>query len=267
MSCPRAGGVQYVMHGGQCVDPRTIGAAGFDVGGPTLGLPTSINPWNPLAQNPLTGGTGSPGVPIAPGADSSVCQLLGLPQAVCDVGSDVYDALAGSGNGNGNGQATTGGTIDAPTTNGCAPGFIRDQSGICVHPGSPGDVSTNPNQGYTPVSGAFGMAAYAPKVVGTRQRKDGSSSPILQCPTKYALGVDNLCYAKAQVRRNSRWRKWRSRAPLLTGGQRNILTKADSIRRELADAGYGECASGGSRRRKSSGSGRKRRRDAKGRFV
>ena len=70
------------------------------------------------------------------------------------------------------------------------------------------------------VSGAFGMPAMVPAVVASSRRV---------CPKAMVLGEDGLCYPKAILRRNSRFREWKPGArPILTGGQRNMIRKARS---------------------------------------
>lgn len=66
--------------------------------------------------------------------------------------------------------------------------------------------------------GAFGMPAMVPEAV---------SGVTLRCPSGFVLGDDELCYPKAVLRRNSRFRKWNPGArPILTGGERRGIAKA-----------------------------------------
>jgi len=68
------------------------------------------------------------------------------------------------------------------------------------------------------VAGAFGMPAMVP-VAEPRTR--------LTCPPGMVLGEDDLCYPKAILRRDSRFRKWRpGRRPVLTGGDLNAISRA-----------------------------------------
>lgn len=118
------------------------------------------------------------------------------------------------------------------TTPSCPQGFIK-VGGTCVatNPVSylPGGVpATMPTSGTVvagggqPMGGAVrGMAAYAPTVV---------TRTIRQCPSRYRLAYDNLCYPKAVLGRNSRNRKWPAgRKPLFTGGELKSLAKARGV--------------------------------------
>jgi len=68
------------------------------------------------------------------------------------------------------------------------------------------------------VPGAFGMPAATPEIQTRTHR---------QCPSGMVLGKDLLCYPKAVLRRDSRFRRWRPGAkPVLTGGQRRGISKA-----------------------------------------
>lgn len=64
---------------------------------------------------------------------------------------------------------------------------------------TPGERSVGPE--FQAVQGAFGLAAMAP-FAETRVHLD--------CPKGMVLGRDNLCYPKQVLRRNSKFRKWRS---------------------------------------------------------
>lgn len=96
----------------------------------------------------------------------------------------------------------------------------------------PTDTVTTPAEfglsGFQAVSGAFGMPAIAPthELVGK-----------FVCPPGMVLGEDNLCYPKAVLRRDSRFRKWRpGRRPIGTGGDLNTITRARSIVGRMRDA-------------------------------
>jgi len=68
------------------------------------------------------------------------------------------------------------------------------------------------------VQGAFGMPAMRPNM---RQ------SVTMSCPSGMVLGRDDLCYPKAVLRRDSKFRKWRpGRRPVLTGGELAAISKA-----------------------------------------
>jgi len=79
-----------------------------------------------------------------------------------------------------------------------------------------------PNGG--PAAGAVvGMSGMQP-MVETRQRMD--------CLPGMVLGRDNLCYSKRDIRNSDR--KWpKGRAPLLTGGERNAITKASRAAKKI----------------------------------
>jgi len=70
------------------------------------------------------------------------------------------------------------------------------------------------------VAGAFGMPAMQP-AAETRTH--------LSCPGGMVLGRDDLCYPRAVLRRDSRFRKWRpGTRPVLTGGEVKAIAKARS---------------------------------------
>ncbi len=80
---------------------------------------------------------------------------------------------------------------------------------------------TVPRTGRGAVVGAFGLPAIIP---------ESEVVSRLVCPSRMVLGEDDLCYPKAVLRRDSRFRKHRpGRRPLLTGGERNIIRKADAL--------------------------------------
>lgn len=68
------------------------------------------------------------------------------------------------------------------------------------------------------VTGAFGMPAIRP-VNELRNH--------LTCPKAMVLGEDNLCYPRAVLRRDSRFRKWKpGTRPVLTGGEVKAISTA-----------------------------------------
>jgi hypothetical protein len=68
------------------------------------------------------------------------------------------------------------------------------------------------------VTGAFGMPAIRP-VNELRNH--------LTCPKSMVLGEDNLCYPRAVLRRDSRFRKWKpGTRPVLTGGEVKAISTA-----------------------------------------
>jgi len=105
----------------------------------------------------------------------------------------------------GRGDPLVGGT-------GCNPPLISAPGGECVFPGSPasGDVA-----GGVAVMGQYG-AAMIPETE-TRTHRD--------CLPGMVLGKDRLCYNKSQISNKERLYP-KGRPPLLTGGERNAITKA-----------------------------------------
>jgi len=83
------------------------------------------------------------------------------------------------------------------------------------------------------VQGAFGMPAMQPMSEMRRR---------LSCPSGMVLGKDDLCYPRAVLRRDSRFRKWRpGMRPVLTGGERHGIARArrSITRAKEATAGLG----------------------------
>ena len=98
---------------------------------------------------------------------------------------------------------------------GCVFPLRRDPSGNCSlfigdRPGSDDEFQAT--------SGSFGMPAMMPISVQSQR---------LVCPSGMVLGRDELCYPRAVLRRDSRFRKWKPGArPILTGGERRSIQKA-----------------------------------------
>ena len=137
-----------------------------------------------------------------------------IPGGIDDFIWDRIRPRGGSGNGiipsltptNGAGQS-------------CPSPLVRDQSGICVSPGSPGDASTNPG-GVT--DGLYGPARQPIRVQSSR----------LECPDGFVLGKDDKCYNNLGP--NSPHRKWKKGPqPLLTSGQVKTLNEAAKIENRL----------------------------------
>lgn len=81
------------------------------------------------------------------------------------------------------------------------------------------------------VLGSFGVPALVPAVVGSITKRDGSTGPILRCPPRMVLAVDNLCYMKG-TRGLAAFRKWRpGTKPFLTGGDVKCLRRANTLRK------------------------------------
>lgn len=114
---------------------------------------------------------------------------------------------------------------------GCRAGFKENEFGECVKiqqrlpaflPG--GETGL----GGRAVAGAFGMPAIEP-VIFLREHRE--------CPKAMVLGEDDLCYPRAVLRRDSRFRKWKPGArPILTGGQRRAISKARTAVTTARDA-------------------------------
>lgn len=108
----------------------------------------------------------------------------------------------------------------------CPAGKIR-VLGTCVSPGDafPGGAPFVTGAGGRAVQGAFGLPAITP----LEERRVHRT-----CPSGMVLGKDNLCYPKAVLSRRSRFRKWRQgMKPLLTGGDRKAIRKAERVANKL----------------------------------
>ena len=107
------------------------------------------------------------------------------------------------------------GTIAIPGTNRCAdiqPGGDTQGGGLLI---SNGEV----------VQGRYGPAIVP----------DVDETIVRRCPADYVLGADNLCYAKNLKGLRRKWKK--GMRPLLTGGERKTLRRADTIRAALQREG------------------------------
>jgi hypothetical protein len=142
------------------------------------------------------------------------------------------DLIVAAGGGVGAGVVVSTGAVGSST---CSPGFVR-LGNTCVPSGN-GDLSpgiTTPAEGqFQVIPGAFGMPAVAPKIRMISKHV---------CPKRMVLGEDNLCYPKAVLRRDSKYRKHRpGTRPILTGGQRRAIREAKSAVHTAKDAiaGFG----------------------------
>lgn len=101
---------------------------------------------------------------------------------------------------------------------GCiVPGMKRDAQGNCSFflGDQPGRDFRGGEAGGEAVVGGFNMPAFVPSVVGNITRRDGSTGPILRCPSGTVLATDNLCYSKG-IKGLAAHRKWKpARAPFL----------------------------------------------------
>jgi len=113
----------------------------------------------------------------------------------------------------------------------CIPPFFRnDRTGLC-------ELDIVPGQGGGGRGGArtgeFGDAVVGQFGVGLQPAEVAISRSV--CPTGMQLGKDGLCYNRGVL--TNRQRLWpRARAPLLTGGERNAITKAAAAGRKLERA-------------------------------
>jgi len=101
-------------------------------------------------------------------------------------------------------------------------GFIRDPiSGVCVDPLGPAGLST----------GAGGAAAAVARPGGVDgQLPSARSTRTLICPPGMVLSKDDRCFHSLSRKE----RKWDpGRRPLLTGGERNAITKAAAAARKI----------------------------------
>lgn len=107
-------------------------------------------------------------------------------------------------------------------TPGCAPGTIRDQNGLCVSPGSPGDRAHGGVMVGEAVMGRHGAALVpADRTVVTRD-----------CLPGMVLGNDGLCYNKGSIPNRARMYPKGTR-PLGTPGEMAALRKAASFGRRM----------------------------------
>lgn len=141
---------------------------------------------------------------------------------------DVGERIAGYFGIGGESQKKQGKALVArnePATD-CPTGTIKVM-GRCIAPGDafPGGDPFITQAGGQTRMGAFGMPAVTPV---QEQRVHRS------CPSGMVLGKDNLCYPRAVLPRRSRFRKWRpGMKPLLTGGDRKAIRKAESVANKL----------------------------------
>jgi len=78
------------------------------------------------------------------------------------------------------------------------------------------------------VMGQWG-AALEPQVVGSVQRDDGSTGPLLRCLRGMVLGTDDLCYNKPLANGKRKWP--RPTPPFLSGGDVKCLRKSIRLRK------------------------------------
>jgi len=231
------------------VDPRGIQpseqvmaislGAGFDGGlssfSPVRTFRTSFVP------GAAPGGTTTTGVPTVTGTLRDICRNLGFG-SLCDLGEATIRSLIGG--------AQPGGSV--PTVK-CPEGFVFDaRSNTClvdtVRGASerliPGGATGVMELG-APVVGAFGQPALTPAVVGNITKRDGSTGPILRCPSRMVLGFDNLCYSKSVLPARSVNRKWKkpTKPPITASQWREIKGRKSTMdkAKEVATAAGFTC--------------------------
>jgi len=122
----------------------------------------------------------------------------------------------------GPGSVTTQQGNIAPRRDACLPGLFEDIDGVCRFPSSPADISVGGAMGGVAVMGRYG-AAMAPE---TEERLHRTCLPGM------VLGDDSLCYNRRDLK-NSERKYPKGRRPLLTGGDRNAITRAARAARAI----------------------------------
>lgn len=158
------------------------------------------------------------------GWQCAILTVFGLPCTQAGLHQGIRQGIAALTGGD---QQTT-----AASSNGCSSPMVKDESGICVFPGSPGDVST----GGTAVMGAFGMPAQQAVVIGEIHGR-----PVRRCNPGLVLGKDNLCYPKGSLPRM--YRKWKpAPRPAISAADTKAINRADRakqrVKRLASKVGY-----------------------------
>jgi len=166
----------------------------------------------PLIGDPF----GPPPSPVPIGNGGGPCAFLsGTARTICEQAVGIIGRNGGNGG--------NGGTSKKLTGTGCVFPLRRDPiSGQCkLFVGT----QEGPDPGRATVGG-FGLPAMVPDVVGSIQRRDGSTGPILRCMRGMVLGIDSLCYPKAVLPRRSKFRKWRGDPrPVVSAGDLRAIRK------------------------------------------
>jgi len=182
------------------------------------------------------------GMPTFPGVGPAVSTALSIPSMPSQVGNlacsfmpegkarDICMSAIGSTNGNGGAGTATNGTVT--TAGPCPDGYYKIAgTDTCINPlaAPPGGKPLTVGAGGVAVVGSFGMPGISPSVVGNITKNDGTTGPILRCPSGMALANDNVCYVRSLIPKQ--FRKWNpGMKPLLTGGERKVLTRANTLR-------------------------------------
>ena len=127
----------------------------------------------------------------------------------------------------------------------CDPGFEKDPYGVCVFSGSPGDTSITTAEEarkYGRGGGMIGLVGVEPLQVGTI-----NGHPILRCPSRMVLGVDDVCYYKGILPR--KLRKWvPTRRPPVTAADAAAIRRAASAQKRVktlaGNVGLAMCSTG-----------------------
>ena len=167
-----------------------------------------------------TGGNGGAIPQPGSGTDLGLCKYLpsGAIKDACNI---VWPYLPGLPDPNGNN-----GVEPCPPGSGRIPGT---QTCVAVGDLFPGGDPGVFGAGGEAVRGSFGIPGIVPSVVGNIASRDGTTGPILRCPSGMALARDNICYVTSLIPR--KFRKWNpGMKPLLTGGDRKILSRAKTLR-------------------------------------
>jgi hypothetical protein len=129
-------------------------------------------------------------------------------------------------------NGSTSPTTTVQTQDPCPEGYYKiPGTDTCINPLAipPGGTPATVGAGGVAVVGAFGMPGISPSIVGNITKDDGSTGPILRCPSGMALAKDNICYVRSLIPRS--FRKWNpGMRPLLTGGERKVLSRANTLR-------------------------------------
>lgn len=117
----------------------------------------------------------------------------------------------------------------SPRQQECPEGRIKFGE-TCIDPSAfmPGGTPFTTGVGeFTATTGAFGMAGFVPQQETRTQ---------LKCPRGFVLGTDDICYAKAQVPKRSKFRKWKGEiAPPVTRRQVRAIRTAASAREAVLE--------------------------------
>lgn len=241
--CPGGGSVTFP---GSRVPGQAQIAAACRSQNPSGAVGITINPnrgFTPL--DPTSGGFPDPGFPLPGGGTTQGGGFLGpliqqcaqwLPISLCRSAAArgeqaLLDLIAGGNTG----QDTT------AKGDGCPSGYI-EVDGDCLRSGMQGTAERTLPGGATgtlddragdAVIGAFGQPALTPRVVGQRERKDGSMSTILDCIVPgMVLGKDNLCYEKSCIPK--KFRKWPpARKPPVTAADAKAIRQASSAKNRV----------------------------------